>query len=182
MRSSIRAEPGGRGRCRAIGPVTGGSRSAAVTVQVDNSNDRRATMTLRRLAATVALIGAALCAAPAVAHADDPEFPRNGVIPAGDYRIGRGPSNVLPTPLEGCDLQVADNGTSVRLACPAFALGGRQRPVGPDETYVVFDGVPLGLALRDIDPRQGMWTGTVNVADTPVILPYPLASVWLQRR
>lgn len=139
-------------------------------------------MKLRSLAASLALVGATLALVPAAAHADDSEFPRNGIIPVGVYQIGTGPGNVVGTPLAGCDLHVSGDTVSVRLTCPAFGRDGRQIPVGPDQTYVVLDGLPLGLDLHDIDPRQGMWSGTVNVAATPVILPYPLAGVWLQRR
>ncbi|MFE3444201.1 hypothetical protein ACFXNW_14315 [Nocardia sp. NPDC059180] len=139
-------------------------------------------MRLRHIVAGAALAAAALCAAPAVASADDPEFPRNGVIPPGTYHVIRHPSNVIGSPLENCDLQVFVDGSSVVLVCPTFSRAGHQRPVGTDESYVTFDFVPIGLDLRDIDPRQGHWIGTMNVAGTPVAAPYPLAGVTLQRR
>ncbi|NEW40061.1 hypothetical protein GV794_19105 [Nocardia cyriacigeorgica] len=139
-------------------------------------------MKLRHSVAAVALAAAALCAAPAVASADDPEFPRNGVIPPGTYHVVRHPSNVIGSPLENCDLQVFVDGSSVVLVCPTFSRAGRQRPVGTDESYVTLDFVPIGLDLRDIDPRQGHWIGTMNIAGTPVAVPYPLAGVTLQRR
>ncbi|UAK35037.1 hypothetical protein K8O92_15150 [Nocardia asteroides] len=139
-------------------------------------------MKFGKIAVGAALAAAAVSVAPAVASADDPEFPRNGVIPAGTYHIGRGPSNVVGSPIENCDLQVFPDGRSVALVCGTSSRGGHQTPVGPDETYVTFDYVPFGLDLRDIDPRQGLWTGTVNIAGTPIIVPYPLAAVWLSRR
>lgn len=139
-------------------------------------------MQIRSLAASVALAAAALCALPAAAHADDPEFPRNGIVPPGTYQITRGAPNIVGTPLAGCDLHVDGNATNVFLDCPAFDRAGRQIPVGPDETYIVLDGLPLGLALSDIDPRQGMWIGTVNIAGTAVQVPHPLAGLTLQRR
>ncbi|WP_024806070.1 hypothetical protein [Nocardia sp. BMG51109] len=139
-------------------------------------------MNIRHLAAAAALAAAVVGAIPATAAADDPEFPRNGVIPPGTYHIGRGPSNVLPSPLENCDLQVFVDGTTTMLVCGTSARSGHQTPVGPDETYVTFDFVPIGLDLHDIDPRQGLWSGTLNVAGTPIIAPYPLAAVWLTRR
>ncbi|VFA96482.1 hypothetical protein [Nocardia cyriacigeorgica] len=136
----------------------------------------------RHLVAGAALAAAALGLAPAVASAQDPEFPRNGVIPPGTYHVIRHPSNVIGSPLENCDLQVFVDGRTVVLVCPTFSRAGLQRPVGTDETYVSFDFVPIGLDLRDIDPRQGHWIGTINIADTPLAAPYPLAGVTLQRR
>ncbi|MBF6211122.1 hypothetical protein IU433_06190 [Nocardia puris] len=129
----------------------------------------------------IALAAAALSVAPAVATADDPEFPRNGVIPPGNYHIVRHPSNVVGSPLENCELRVHPNGVNTDLACFGGVHPGRQRPIGPDQTYVTF-AFPLGFDLRDIDPRQGHWIGTVNIADTPASIPYPLAGVTLQRR
>ncbi|MEU2087867.1 hypothetical protein [Nocardia beijingensis] len=139
-------------------------------------------MKFGKIVAGFALAAAAVSIAPAVASADDPEFPRNGVIPPGTYHIGRGPSNVIGSPIENCDLQVFGDGSAVSLVCGASSRTGHQTPVGPDETYVSFDFVPLGLDLHDIDPRQGLWSGTVNIAGTPIIAPYPLAAVWLSRR
>jgi hypothetical protein len=139
-------------------------------------------MKFGKIAAGFALAAAAISVAPAVASADDPEFPRNGVIPPGTYHIGRGPSNVIGSPIENCDLQVFVDGRTVALVCGGSSRGGQQTPVGPDETYVSFDFVPLGLDLHDIDPRQGLWSGTVNIAGTPIVAPYPLAAVWLSRR
>lgn len=139
-------------------------------------------MKFGKIVAGFALAAAAVSIAPAVASADDPEFPRNGVIPPGTYHIGRGPSNVIGSPIENCDLQVFGDGSAVTLICGATSRSGHQTPVGPDETYVSFDFVPLGLDLHDIDPRQGLWSGTVNIAGTPIIAPYPLAAVWLSRR
>ncbi|MEW1736961.1 hypothetical protein ACWEPH_24520 [Nocardia beijingensis] len=139
-------------------------------------------MKFSKIVAGFALAAAAVSIAPAVASADDPEFPRNGVIPPGTYHIGRGPSNVIGSPIENCDLQVFGDGSAVTLVCGATSRSGHQTPVGPDETYVSFDFVPLGLDLHDIDPRQGLWSGTVNIAGTPIIAPYPLAALWLSRR
>ncbi|WP_040800083.1 hypothetical protein [Nocardia higoensis] len=137
-------------------------------------------MTLRSLAAGAALAAAALCALPAAAHADDPEFPRNGIVPPGAYHIPRGAANVVGTPLDGCVLHVDGNTTNVFLDCPAFDRAGRQIARGPNETDIVLDGVPLGLSLHDIDPRQGIWTGTPNVGGFQI--PEPLAGLGLQRR
>ncbi|MEV6321047.1 hypothetical protein AB0M45_07580 [Nocardia sp. NPDC051787] len=139
-------------------------------------------MKLRKVAAGIALAAAAISMTPAVASAEDPEFPRNGIVPAGTYQISRNPANVIGTPLENCVLQVFVDGKTVVLVCGTSSRTGHQTPVGPDETYVTFDFLPFGLDLRDIDPRQGQWVGTVNIAGTPIIAPYPLAGVWLIRR
>lgn len=138
-------------------------------------------MKISTAGASIMLAAAAAIAVPGVASADDPEFPRNGVIPAGDYRISRNPSNFVGSPIENCILRVADNASTVNLDCATWSRPGRQNPVGTDQTYVTFDGVPIGLDLHDIDPRQGIWTGTANVAGTPIIAPYPLAGLWLAR-
>ncbi len=50
-------------------------------------------MKTHRLAAGITLAAAALAAAQGVASADDPQLPRNGVIPPGTYHIIRHPSN-----------------------------------------------------------------------------------------
>lgn len=134
------------------------------------------------IAAGVAVAAATIALAPSVASADDPEFPRNGVVPAGNYHITRHPSNVLGSLLENCDLQVFPDGKTVVLVCGKSSRQGHQIPVGPDETYVAFDFAPFGLDLRDIDPRQGLWIGTTNIAGTPLSAPYPLAGVSLTRR
>ncbi len=142
-------------------------------------------MLMRHIAAGAALVVAALCAVPTAASADDPEFPRNGVIPGGTYHITRHPANVLGSPMENCDLQVFVDGVVVVLVCPTWSRTGRQVPVGPDETYVTYDpqpfATPFGMDLRDIDPRQGHWIGTLNIAGTPMSAPYPIAGVTLQR-
>ncbi|MBF6329020.1 hypothetical protein [Nocardia transvalensis] len=139
-------------------------------------------MKLRSVVGGLVLAAAAVSAVPAVAAADDPEFPRNGIVPPGTYHIMRHPSNVLGSPFENCDLQVFVDGKTVVLVCGESGRTGRQAPVGPDETYVSFDGSPFGLDLRDIDPRQGFWIGTVNIAGTPLAAPYPLAGISLNRR
>ena len=139
-------------------------------------------MNFRTALAGAVLTAAAVCAAPAIASADDPEFPRNGVIPVGDYHITRHASNVVGSPIENCDLRVFDDARNVELICGATVRHGVQTPVGPDETYVTFDGIPVGLALRDIDPRQGFWIGTANLAGTPLQAPYPLTGVSLNRK
>ncbi|WP_227979808.1 hypothetical protein [Nocardia spumae] len=136
---------------------------------------------IRRTAAGAAL-AAAVCALPATALADDPEFPRDGVIPSGTYHIVRHPSNVLGSPLENCDLQVFVDRVTVALICPTWSMTGRQSPVGPDETTVAFDRGPIGMDLRDIDPRQGSWIGTISIPNTPIAAPYPMAGLTLQRR
>lgn len=135
-----------------------------------------------RVAAGAALTAAALCAVPATASADDPNVPRNGVLPAGTYHITQHPANVLGTPLHNCDLQVFPDAATVVLACGDSSRTGRQDAIGPDETYVTFEGVPIGLDLRDIDPGQGQWGGTVNIAATSVTAPYQIAGISLQRR
>lgn len=134
------------------------------------------------IAAGVAVAAATIALSPNVASADDPEFPRNGIVPAGNYHITRHPANVLGSPFENCDLQVFPDGKTVAMACGKSSRQGRQTPVGPDETYVAFDATPFGLDLRDIDPRQGLWIGTVNIAGTPISAPYPLAGISLTRR
>lgn len=139
-------------------------------------------MKFGRIAAGIALAAAALTTVPAVASADDPEFPRNGVIPPGTYHIIRHPSNVVGSPMENCDLQVFVDHTVVVLVCGESGVTGRQSPVGPDETHVTFDGRPFGLDLQDIDPRFGHWIGVPNVAGTQLKAPYPLAGVTLNRR
>ncbi|MFI9505462.1 hypothetical protein [Nocardia sp. NPDC052566] len=135
-----------------------------------------------RVVAGVVLAAAAVAVVPGVASADDPEFPRNGVVPPGTYRITRNPSNVVGSPVENCDLQVFVDGRTVVLVCGGSSRSGRQAPVGPDETYATFDGLPYGLDLRDIDPRQGLWSGTLNIPGTPILAPYPLAGISLFRR
>ncbi|WP_345494672.1 hypothetical protein [Nocardia callitridis] len=137
---------------------------------------------MRTVVAALALAATALGLAPAVASADDPEFPRNGIIPPGTYLISRNPSNVVGSPIENCELQVFVDGRTANLVCGGSFRAGHQTPVGTDETYVAFDGLPVGLDLRDIDPRQGIWSGTLNIANTPIIAPYPLAGVTLLRR
>lgn len=138
-------------------------------------------MNIRHAAAGAALIAAAVCAVPATATADDPEFPRSGVIPAGNYHITRHPANVLGTPMENCDLQVFPDGATVTLRCADWSKTGRQNIVGPDQAYITLEGVPIGMDVRDIDPRQGHWIGTLNIASTPIAAPYPVAGVTLQR-
>ncbi|MGN2640963.1 hypothetical protein ACWEKT_14640 [Nocardia takedensis] len=123
-----------------------------------------------------------LGALPAVASADDPEFPRNGVIPPGTYQITPHPANIFGSPWANCDLQVSPDGVGVVMACGAATRGGQQSPVGPDRTDVRLDGLPFGLALSDIDPRQGLWIGTVKVTGTTIEVPYNFAGISLTRR
>ncbi|WP_227997597.1 hypothetical protein [Nocardia australiensis] len=139
-------------------------------------------MKLGIFAAGITLAAAAISVVPAVASADAPEFPRNGIIPPGTYQVSRSPSNIVGSPIENCDLQVFVDGNTVVLVCGQSSRTGRQAPVGPDETYIAFDGLPIGIDLRDIDPRQGLWTGTANITGTSIIAPYPLAGVSLIRR
>lgn len=139
-------------------------------------------MKLRALAAGAAIAATAALAVPGIASADDPEFPRVGVMYPGAYHLTQHPSNVLGTPLADCDLHVAPDSDYVRLECAQFSREGHQSPVGPDQAYVTLDGVPFGLSVRDIDPRQGHWIGTINIAKTPIEVPYPFAGVTLQRR
>lgn len=138
-------------------------------------------MKLRAVVAGIALAAATVSTAPAVASAD-PEFPRNGIIPPGFYHITQHPSNIIGTPLNDCTLRIYAHDPWVQLECGNTIRSGYQHPVGPDETYVTFHANPLGLALRDIDPRQGHWIGTVNLSGTPLAAPYPLAGINLQRR
>ena len=139
-------------------------------------------MKFGRIAAGIALAAAALTMAPAVASADDPQFPRNGVIPPGTYHITRHPSNVLGSPMENCDLQVFRDHIVVVLVCGESGVTGRQAPVGPDETRITFDDRPFGLDLQDIDPRFGQWIDIPNIAGTQLKAPYPLAGITLNRR
>lgn len=139
-------------------------------------------MKLRTAAVGVALAAIGALATPGIASADDPEFPRVGVMYPGVYHVTQHPSNVLGTPLGNCDLHVFAGSDAVRLDCAQFSRGGRQTPVGPDKATVSVDGMPFGLAVSDIDPRQGHWIGTLTIAQTRLEIPYPLAGVTLQRR
>lgn len=139
-------------------------------------------MNVRRAAAGAALAAATLSAVPAAATADNPEDPANGIIPAGAYHITQHPDNMIGSPVHNCDLQAFADSTTVTLVCGNSTRTGRQNAAGPDETYVTFEGVPVGLDLREIDARQGYWEGTLNAAGTSIDVPYPIAGITLQRR
>lgn len=72
---------------------------------------------------------------------------------------------------------VAGDGAGVELACGAHRFPGRQTPNGPNETYLTFGAVPLGLAFTP-QATRGYWQGRVTVAGTPIVV-YP-AGLWLR--
>ncbi|MFI7193292.1 hypothetical protein ACIBQ0_26470 [Nocardia nova] len=139
-------------------------------------------MNVRRAAAGAALAAATLSAVPAAASADDPEVPRNGILPGGTYHITQHPDNMIGSPVHNCDLQVFVDGATVTLVCGNSSKTGRQNAAGPDETYVTFEGMPTGLDLHAVDAPQGYWEGTLNAPATSIDAPYSIAGFTLQRR
>ncbi|MEU4313793.1 hypothetical protein [Nocardia sp. NPDC024068] len=138
-------------------------------------------MRIRRIAAAAGLFCAAVSGLPAVAGAQEPWIPGN-TVPPGEYLVITPPQGPIPTtfsgtPLQNCRVFAAADAAGVELVCGAHRFAGRQTPHGPNESYLTFGAIPLGLALTP-QATRGFWQGRVTIAGTSAVV-YP-AGLWLR--